>query len=334
MSWCELQGHDQQVEYLRRSLRRGRLASTFLFVGPAGIGKFTFAKRFAQGLLCETNRETELNPCRHCDACQQIDADSHPDLLQVHKPADRSSIPLESFVGPRDNRMREGFCHDIRLKPFSGKRRVGLINDADFLNEEGANSLLKTLEEPPPRAVIILIGTSLQRQLPTIRSRCQVLRFTPLADEFIAKHVLEQEWIDSETQAADLAAIADGSLDRAQRFADPDLLAFRDELWSAMRQPKVDSVQLARRINQFVDAAGKETRQKRDRLRMVLHLAVHHFRQAMHDGCAHQPDTQVDNEQLVEWLERSLECQSHVEANGNVSTIIDCWIDDLFGAPR
>ena len=77
--------------------------------------------------------------------------------------------------------MREGLCHDIALKPFRGGRKIAIIDDADYLNQEGANCLLKTLEEPPEKSVIILIGTSQQRQLPTIRSRCQIVRFAPLS---------------------------------------------------------------------------------------------------------------------------------------------------------
>ena len=73
--------------------------------------------------------------------------------------------------------MREGLCHDISLKPYSGRRKVAVIDDADYLNQEGANALLKTLEEPPPKSLLILIGTSEQRQLPTIRSRCRRLRW-------------------------------------------------------------------------------------------------------------------------------------------------------------
>jgi len=104
---------------------------------------------------------------------------THPDFYIVEKPADKSSIPLALFVGDDDHRMREGLCHDIGLKPFMGGRKVAIIDDADHLNEEGANCLLKTLEEPPPCSVLILIGTSADKQLPTIRSRCQTIRLVP-----------------------------------------------------------------------------------------------------------------------------------------------------------
>ena len=83
--------------------------------------------------------------------------------------------------------MREGLCHDISLKPYMGNRKVAIVDDADYLNAEGANSLLKTLEEPPPRSVLILVGTTPAKQLPTIRSRCRIIRFDPLPTETVAE---------------------------------------------------------------------------------------------------------------------------------------------------
>src|SRR5690554_2856479 len=125
MSWQGIEGHDEVVEQFRRALARGRLASSFLFVGPPGIGKRMFALKLAQSLLCENAAEADLNPCGTCPACLQVIAGSHPDVDVVAKPAERSSIPIESFIGPKERRMREGLCHSIGLKPVSGRRRIG-----------------------------------------------------------------------------------------------------------------------------------------------------------------------------------------------------------------
>ena len=179
MSWQGIAGHDEIVARFRTMLARGRLASTFLFVGPAGVGKRTFATRLAAALLCQTQPPAALDPCGVCSSCLQVAAGTHPDLLRVSKPADKSFIPLELFIGPKEKRMQQGLCHDISLKPFMGGGRVAIIDDADYLNEEGANSLLKTLEEPPPQSVLILIGTSADRQLPTIRSRAALSASAP-----------------------------------------------------------------------------------------------------------------------------------------------------------
>lgn len=193
MAWSEIKGHDEIVERFRRAIARNRLASTFLFVGPTGIGKMMFARELAKALLCEHHRETELLACDACPACQQVAADSHPDLDIVSKPDDKSVIPVDLLIGDADHRRREGLCHNLALKPFRGGRRIAIIDDADCLNQEGANCLLKTLEEPPARSVIILISASEQKQLPTIRSRCQVVRFRPLANDVIATLLMAGE---------------------------------------------------------------------------------------------------------------------------------------------
>ena len=147
-------GHDSVLDRFRRSIRAGRLASTFLFVGPPGIGKKLFALQLAQGLLCERRPEEALDPCGECPSCAQVLAGTHPDVVVVKKPTDKNFIPLELLIGDKEHRMREGLCHDISLKPYSGRRKVAVIDDADYLNQEGANALLKTLEEPPPKSLL------------------------------------------------------------------------------------------------------------------------------------------------------------------------------------
>src|SRR5687768_6361925 len=116
MSWQLIRGHDSVVEIFRRALSRGRLASTFLFVGPAGIGKRPFALKLAQGLLCERVPEERLDPCGECPSCRQVLAGSHPDVEVVAKPADKSFIPVELLIGDAEHRMRAGLCYNISLK--------------------------------------------------------------------------------------------------------------------------------------------------------------------------------------------------------------------------
>lgn len=248
MSWCGIHGHDPIVDSFRNSIRRNRLASTFLFVGPAGIGKRMFAMKFAQALQCETNPDEALEPCQTCSPCQQVLALSHPDVEIVGKPDDRSFIPVATFIGDKEHRMREGLCHWIGMKPAYGRRKVAIIDDADYLNQEGANCLLKTLEEPPPRSILILIGTSQQRQLPTIRSRCQVVRFHPPDEQFMSRRLLEMGIARDEQHGCELAQLADGSFDRARIWADDELTEFRDELWSTLAAGNVDSVALAKML--------------------------------------------------------------------------------------
>jgi DNA polymerase-3 subunit delta' len=340
--WQGIQGHDEVVERFRRSLQRGRLASTFLFVGPAGIGKRTFALKLAQALLCQNGEMDSLDPCGACDNCLQAVAGVHPDLLLVAKPADKSFIPLSLFVGDEQRRMREGLCHDIGLKPFMGGRRIALIDDADYLNEEGANALLKTLEEPPPRSVLILIGTSADKQLPTIRSRSQIVSFRPLADDVVADLLVSQGLIADPVEARRLSQFSEGSLERAVELADPELWQFRQELLGQFAKSRFDSVQFARRTIEFIDAAGKEAAARRNRTRQIIRFAVDFFRQRMRvaSGLAPVGDADLcraaesatdhgDLEQLAALADRSLEALIHVDRNAHQAALVECWLDDL-----
>ena len=239
------------------ALERGRLASTFLFVGPAGVGKRAFALKLAQALLCGERPAVLLDPCERCPACVQVAAGTHPDLEVVSKPPDKSFIPVAAFIGDKEHRMHEGLCHKISLKPFLGGRKIAIVDDADDLNQEAANCLLKTLEEPPPRSVLILIGTSADKQLPTIRSRAQLIRFRPLPEEVVVQLLLDQKIVTDPAEARRLAAQSGGSVRRANEMADPDLWTFRANLLSAVARP-LDSAGLARATSEFVDEAGKE----------------------------------------------------------------------------
>src|SRR6267142_149425 len=265
-----IRGHDRVVDKFRRALAKGRLASTFLFVGPAGIGKRTFALKLAQGLLCERVAEELLDPCGQCASCRQVITLNHPDVEIIAKPADKAFTPLELLIGDAEHRMRAGLCYNIALKPYSGRRKVAIIDDADYLNKEGANCLLKTLEEPPPKSLLILIGTSEQRQLPTIRSRCQMIRFQPLAENDVAELLVERGLCDDPALARAAAAHGNGSLERAALWCDDSLLEFRRELISILGQGEVEQPAAAKLVGQFVDEAGKESAAKRQRLRLVV----------------------------------------------------------------
>ena len=307
---------------------RGRLASTYLLVGPRGIGKHTLAMRLAQAFLCQARPIEALDPCGVCDSCQQVAARTHPDLLLIAKPADKSFIPLSLLVGDDQRRMREGLCHDIALRAFSGGRKIAVIDDADDLNEEGANALLKTLEEPPPGSVLFLVGTTADKQLPTIRSRSQIIRFGGLDPEIIAELLLAQGVVENAADAQRLAALAEGSLSRAVELADDELWAFRDQFLAQLARVDQNSVALAREVNEFVDSAGKDAPSRRRRLRQIIRLAIDFHRDQLRAATA-AGDTPEEWQRLASLVERSLEGLAQVDRNAHQATLIDCWLDEL-----
>jgi DNA polymerase-3 subunit delta' len=239
--------------------------------------------------------------------------------------------------------MHEGLCHKIGLKPFAGGRKIAIIDDADDLNQEGANALLKTLEEPPPRSVLILIGTSADRQLPTIRSRAQLIRFRPLDDATVARLLVENGVVGDPREAARLAIHSGGSVARAAELADAALWEFRGQLLGVLAGLPADSVAAAKHVIEFVDSAGKEAGPRRARSRLLAGFAIEFFRLLLRQLNGMPPSGDAELAALVEraerngWteeaataaLDRCLETLSHIDRNANQTTMIECWIDDL-----
>jgi len=346
MAWQGIEGHDAVVERFVAAFARDRIAGSYLFIGPAGIGKSTFAKKLAKALLCQSLQEG-LIPCDACASCVQAEAGSHPDIDIVEKPAERSTIPLELLIGNPDHRMREGLCWRLLLRPALAGRKAAIILDADHLAEEAANCLLKTLEEPPDRAVIILVGTSLERQLPTIRSRCQIVRFQPLTAENgeIVFRILsrESEQAGEQASVATLRACAqacDGSLYRARQLLDPAMTDFRSHLIALLSHRPLHGVELSRDTIALVEAAGKEAPPRRARLRIVLESAVEFFRAALrHDLTGETPNDPSLRRGISAWmavasdpveeatvaLQHTLDAIEAIDRNANMTMLIDAW---------
>jgi DNA polymerase-3 subunit delta' len=340
--WQGILDHDAVAEHFRATIRRSRLASTYLFVGPAGIGKKRFALALAKALLCPTVGDDPLEPCGRCESCSLFDAGNHPDLDVVGLPKDKSTLPLELFLGDKEHRNQVGLCHRIALRPFLGGRKVAIIDDADYFSQESANCLLKTLEEPPPRSLMILLGTSPSKQLPTIRSRSQVVRFQPLPPETVAKILLATGVVADHEQSFRLASYGEGSIERARSIADPALWQFRAQLLDDLSRARPNPVRLAKAIQTFVDEAGKEASERRDRLRTIVAFAEEFYRGLMRAEV--QGDVGGD-EQLqaslakaqqnlppgrsVGALDAGLRANEHIDRNANLGLVIQRWCEEI-----
>ncbi len=325
--WQNIHGHDDVVERFRQNLRRGRLAGSYLFLGPEGIGKRTFALKLAEALFCQGDDANQLEACGHCDSCLLMHAGNHPDLDTVSLPNGKRDLPIRLFVGEKERRNKEGLCYNVSRRPQMGQRRVAIIDDADHFTRESANCLLKTLEEPPRGAVIILLGTSRGRQLPTILSRTQVVRFSPLDESTVEQLLLSQPLVDGPSQAAELAQACGGSLSKARKLADPELWELRKTLLPQLTPDRLESVRLAKELLAFV-SSGDDAYSRRERLRSLLHVVGEHFRAMLRTAAA---DEELDEETALEALDRCLEAETQLDRNANQATLLECWLDDLAG---
>lgn len=173
-------GHQTVITHLNNSIQSGRVAHCYLFVGEDGIGKRMVATEFAKKLLCETPDGPEARPCGTCPACVAVDRGSHPDLKYIlhEKPA---------TIGVDD--VREQLNGDIVIRPYRADRKIYIIDEAELLNVQAQNAILKTIEEPPSYAVILLLSNNRDIFLETIRSRSVLVEFQPLRREEVARYV-------------------------------------------------------------------------------------------------------------------------------------------------
>src|SRR6266498_6147569 len=216
--WDQLTGNERVKKLLKRMLEARRVPGAMLFAGEEGVGKKLFALDIAKALNCRSPQDTE--GCGHCPSCVRIGKFNYP---QSSESDDWKGIIWTDHadVGMVEAPKRVLLVEQMRLiereanyRPYEGKARLFLIEDADKLNDASANALLKVLEEPPHTSHIVLLTSRPAMLLPTIRSRCQMIRFSPLTADEIQNHLVTKK-ISGAGEARIRARVARGSLGRA-----------------------------------------------------------------------------------------------------------------------
>ena len=263
--------------------------------------------------------------------------------------------------------MHSGLCSDLAKTPYYGRRKIAIIDDADFLSPDDGNAMLKTLEEPPKNSVLILVGTSLAKQLPTVRSRCQVMRFSPLAtstvERILSSH-LEQE-IEraraalpkrskkvptgsySPEMIPTLAAYSNGSVSEALALADPGLWEFRRSYLSTLSDGPRERVLLQKTIEAQLDSVGKVPALRRARLRVILEIGADYYRRlALYLTGTTDPNAKIhaewepvlkkaaarwnyDAEMAAMAAVNTVEKIEYLKRNVNQTLVLEAWLDQI-----
>ena len=199
-------GHDDIIRHLKNAIETGKVSHSYIFTGEPGAGKKLLAGTFAAALQCESG---ESEPCMTCDSCKKVIGKNHPDIITVthEKPG---SISIDE--------VRDQVVRDVDIKPYCSPYKIYIIPDAEMMTVQAQNALLKTLEEPPEYAVIIILTTNLETLLPTILSRCVVLNMKPVKDEQI-KSFLMKEMEIPDYKADVCVAFARGNVGKARLLA-------------------------------------------------------------------------------------------------------------------
>ncbi|WP_347343324.1 DNA polymerase III subunit delta' [Lujinxingia sediminis] len=287
--WSELLGNSRTRQVLTQAMSSGRMHHAYLFSGPTGVGKYTTALSFAASLNCLEHAGDVLeDACMRCTACKRIEASQHPDVLEI--------APSGNFI--KIDQIR-AIQKAALSPPYEARYRAVLIDQAHAMTEEGANALLKTLEEPSARTLLFLITDQPHRLLDTIISRCQRLRFGALSDDEVARalpDVLEEPADEALLKVA--AGYGEGSLGRAVEVLDSGMLEQREELLEAFLAVPAD------RANQWLETAERFGRGNSD-LEAQLDVLIVYFRDLM---LARRADRQrVINADLMALIDKGVE---------------------------
>jgi DNA polymerase-3 subunit delta' len=273
MTLRDIIGHRRLTTLIARAIERESLPPTLLFAGPSGVGKWAVARATAQAVNCldpstrslragQADSELPYDACGKCRSCDRIARGVHVDVIML-EPDDRASIKLEPV---RDVLSKTGF------RPFEGRRRVVLIREADTLEPGSQNSLLKSLEEPPPGTMFILTTAVPGTLLPTVRSRCMRLRFGRLTAGEVS-NVLTRDHDYTDAEARQAAPLADGSVGQALALIDNDLSMFRELAIGLLQQSagRSDTQSRVQAASALHTGSSKKERTRED-LALVLRL--------------------------------------------------------------
>jgi DNA polymerase-3 subunit delta' len=295
MNTWEVSGHDWAVEMLQRQVLTGSLRHAYLLTGPVGVGRRTLAVRLAQAINCASPLAPAV-PCRMCRTCRQIESEQHPDLMVIRKPEDKKDIPVD--------KIRE-LGKFFSLKPYMSPYKIVIILNFEDANASSQNALLKTLEEAPSFGVILLTAGNMEQLLPTIASRCEILRMRPLRVESV-NEFLRAQGVEAD-QANLLSHLSDGRPGYAMQLLDDHkALAFRSEKLDDLH--RLMSAKLRERIH-YSEKLVKD----KDAFRQTLFIWLSYWRDVMLKASGAQ--IELTNSDRVEEIENLAYALDRVRAH-------------------
>lgn len=221
-------GHKNIIQYIGNAVKTDKVSHAYIMNGEKGSGKKLLANLFAMSLQCQ-NREEDGDACGKCQSCKQAMNNNQPDIIKVtHEKPNTVSI----------DDIREQVNNDIVIKPYSSRYKIYIIADADMMSVQAQNAILKTIEEPPEYAIIMLLTENAETLLPTIRSRCVMLKLRNIKDQLVKKYLMEQMQVP-DYKADVCVAFAQGNMGKAIMLATSE----------HFNEIKEEAVHLLRNIN-------------------------------------------------------------------------------------
>ncbi len=356
MLLSEVRHQGAALRRIQQALSRDRVPHAYLFHGPDGVGKETLARGLAQLLLCERPDEAELaadqaaavglprlrQGCGGCESCRLVAAETHPDFhlvyRQLHRDHPDPEVRKRKGLDLGVDVLRHFVIDKVGLTPLRGRAKVFVLRNADEMNVQAQNALLKTLEEPPGATFIVLLVSAVDRLLPTTLSRCQLVRFDGLPQNFIREKLGELRGGLSADRVEWCARCGEGSLGRALEYADDELFELHQRLAAGLtrRGAQSDAVS-AKAWTDEASALGERYRKRdpditdaeatRRGLTTVFHLAAAWYADRLRtEADAAGP---IDVESAAAAINRLAEAERQLDLNANTQLIVETLL-----APR
>jgi len=319
-------GHDFQKNILKRAARDNMASHSYLYSGPDGVGKKLMALEFAKLLNCPGSTDSPNEVCE-CPSCRKIERGIHPDVVLVE------------FTGVKNikvDQVREEIEEKLYLRPFEGRYKIVIVDEAERMNHNAQNAFLKTLEEPPRNSVIILLSSRSESLLPTLRSRCQTVVFNPLPEEIVAGLLTERGGMSPE-DARLCSKLSGGSIGKALGF-DKDLMEWRKDLLTGLGSIRRYSASDISELSELLSSGATQTETERLELgfRFILLWIRDIALSGMGSDCLTNTDfTEEINNEARKWdlgdlleMERNFERAWYDIARANANTKL--VLDNLF----
>jgi len=317
MPFTDILAQDHIIDHFNKAIKADHLSHAYIFTGQEGVGKTLFTKEFAKALNC---KNSENDSCNSCTNCNRIEMLNHPDVFWIEREEKAKFIKIENI---------RNLQNSVRLSPLESEYKIFIIKEADRMNEEASNCLLKTLEEPSPNTIIILIANSIAPIKDTIRSRCQIIRFQPIPSRIIESQLTDKSDADA-NKIGWISRFCNGSLANALHLLDDNHYEMNSDIVTRMTEPDIDNLAFAEEVIDSYLSAGDSLEEKRQILKSILHCILQLYRDLLLVKVMNGHDVQQEKMSLYnEGREDSLHIQANYLTREQIMYVIDEILESI-----
>jgi len=331
MPFSDILAQDHITDHFRKTINSNHISHAYIFTGQDGIGKTLLAKEFSKAIFCS---KKEDDSCNLCSNCVRIENSNHPDIHWIEIEEKAKFLKIDNI---RD------LQHSVKLSPIESSYKIFIIKEADRMNEEASNCLLKTLEEPPPNTIIILIANSLTPVKETIKSRCQIIRFHP-----IPAHIIEEQLIkrfDADTSKVGwISRFSSGSLGNAFELLEDNFYEKNSDIVNRIDVSGIDNLLLAEEVVHTYLSSSETLEEKRQALRRILNCILQFYRDLLlvkvrnvydagkkttplfnedHEDALQRCADYLTQSQIIEIINEILEFIKYIDYNLNINLLVE-----------